>query len=72
MMNDVRIIAFPCIHRDVSMNSSDFQAAVKVGLTTVRDFLLKNPNTYDRVIFCIVYKTDTDIFEELMQLYFGP
>ncbi|KAJ8678798.1 hypothetical protein QAD02_014585 [Eretmocerus hayati] len=67
--NGARTIAFPCI--STGIYGYPQRAAAKVALATVKQFLVNNPDSIDRVIFCLFLKTDKDIYEELLQKYFA-
>lgn len=67
--NQLRTIAFPCI--STGLYGYPQRPAAKVALATVKKFLLQNKDDIDRVIFCLFLKTDKEIYEELMQKYFG-
>ncbi|XP_058788887.1 macro domain-containing protein CT2219-like isoform X2 [Phymastichus coffea] len=67
--NGLRTIAFPCI--STGIYGYPQRPAAKVALSSVRKFLLDNPDSMDRVIFCLFLKTDKDIYEELLQKYFA-
>ncbi|XP_001607170.2 macro domain-containing protein CT2219 isoform X2 [Nasonia vitripennis] len=67
--NGVRTIAFPCI--STGIYGYPQRPAAKVALSTVKKFLQANPDSIDRVIFCLFLKTDKDIYEELLQQYFA-
>jgi len=69
MKNDVRTIAFPCISTGVYGYPQ--RAAAKIALSTVKNFLKENPDKIDKVIFCVFLKSDKDIYEDLLQKYFG-
>ncbi|XP_015599854.1 uncharacterized protein LOC107269924 isoform X2 [Cephus cinctus] len=67
--NGLRTIAFPCI--STGIYGYPQRPAAKVAISTVKKFLLQNEDSIDRVIFCLFLKTDKDIYEELLQKYFG-
>jgi len=67
--NAVRTIAFPCI--STGIYGYPQKSAASVALSTVKKFLLDNPDSIDRVIFCVFLKTDKAIYEELLQKYFA-
>lgn len=66
--NNLRSIAFPCISTGVYGYSSE--NACPVALRTVREFLEKNSDKVDRVIFCLFMEKDIDLYEKEMQVYF--
>ncbi|XP_055940993.1 ADP-ribose glycohydrolase MACROD2-like isoform X1 [Argiope bruennichi] len=63
-----KTIVFPCI----SMGSCRYprERAARIALKVTREFLEKNPNAMDRVIFCLSEQMDKGIYEFLMQEYF--
>lgn len=67
--NQLRTIAFPCI--STGIYGYPQRPAAKVALSTVKKFLLENPDAVDRIIFCLFLKSDKDIYEELLQKYFA-
>ncbi|XP_035718271.1 macro domain-containing protein CT2219-like isoform X1 [Vespa mandarinia] len=68
--NNLRTIAFPCI----STGIYDYpqRPAAEVAISTVKQFLLDNKNSMDRVIFCLFLDSDKEIYEDLLPKYFGP
>ena len=70
MKKNLRTIAFPCISTGVY--GFPPRRAAQVAIPTVRDLLLKNPDAFDRVIFCLFLDSDKDIYEEFLQEYIGP
>ena len=72
MINNLRTIAFPCMYQEVSMRKVPLRPAAKIALTTVCDFLLKHPDAFDNVVFCVLLKTEKVMYEELLQEYIGP
>ncbi|XP_012285118.1 uncharacterized protein LOC105702265 isoform X2 [Orussus abietinus] len=67
--NQLRTIAFPCISTGVYGYPQ--RPAAKVALATVKKFLLDDKDQFDRIIFCVFLPSDKDIYEELLQKYFG-
>ncbi|RLU19250.1 hypothetical protein DMN91_007807 [Ooceraea biroi] len=67
--NHLRTIAFPCI--STGIYGYPQRPAAKVALSTVKNFLVENKDAVDRVIFCLFLKTDKEIYEDLLQKYFG-
>ncbi|KAG7201937.1 hypothetical protein KM043_004642 [Ampulex compressa] len=67
--NQLRTIAFPCI--STGIYGYPQRPAAKVALSTIKKFLLENKDSMDRIIFCLFLKSDKDIYEELLQKYFG-
>ncbi|ODM96835.1 O-acetyl-ADP-ribose deacetylase MACROD2 [Orchesella cincta] len=68
LQNELRTIAFPCIATGVYGYPRD--RAANVALTTVREFLEKNSDKVDRVIFTVFLEEDKQVYEDLMQKYF--
>lgn len=66
--NTLRVVAFPCISTGIYGYPN--QAAAHIAIGTTRKFLEKNPDSIDRVIFCVFLKKDVEIYENLMQIYF--
>ncbi|XP_015917858.1 macro domain-containing protein PG1779 [Parasteatoda tepidariorum] len=66
--NNLKSVAFPCISTGVYGYPNE--NAAHIALKTVREFLEKNENSVDRVIFCLFLPVDVAIYESLMQEYF--
>jgi len=66
--NGLRTIAFPCISTGVYGYPST--KAGPVALKTIREFLEKNPDQVDLVIFCLFLEKDISIYEKDMQKIF--
>jgi len=66
--NNLRSIAFPCISTGVYGYPSE--KAAHVALKTVRDWLQANPDSIDRVIFCLFMPIDIDVYNQLLPFYF--
>lgn len=64
----LRSVAFPCISTGVYGYPQE--PAAHVALKTVRQFLEKNKNNVDQVIFCLFLAEDVAIYESLLQMYF--
>ncbi|KAK2583891.1 hypothetical protein KPH14_001163 [Odynerus spinipes] len=67
--NKLRTIAFPCI--STGIYGYPQRPAAKVAISTVKQFLLENKDCMDQVIFCLFLDSDKEIYEELLQKYFG-
>lgn len=67
--NELRTIAFPCI--STGIYGYPQKPAANVALSTVKKFLVDNRNDVDRVIFCLFLASDKEIYEDLLQKYFG-
>lgn len=66
--NQLRTVAFPCISTGVYGYPPE--DAVKVALATVKEYLDEHHEQLDRVIFCVFLKTDKDLYECNLPLYF--
>ncbi|CAE1257367.1 MACROD [Acanthosepion pharaonis] len=66
--NELKSIAFPCVSTGIYGYPND--KAAEVVLKTVREWLEKNNEKVERVIFCLFLEKDIRIYEEKMQLYF--
>ena len=66
--NNLKTIAFPCICTGIYGYPSE--KAAPVAIKTVKEFIKKNPDKVDRVIFCLFLDKDVEIYEKLMQEYF--
>ena len=62
IQNDVRTIAFPCISTGVFRFPKD--KASDIALRTVDNFLGKNINKIDKVVFCLWEEQDVKIYEK--------
>lgn len=68
LKNQLRTIAFPCVSTGIYGYPID--RAVHVSNRQVREFLEKNQENVDRVIFCLFGAEDVDIYERALQSYF--
>jgi len=66
--NGLRTIAFPCISTGIYGYPST--KACPVALESVKEFIEKNPDQVDLVIFCLFLEKDISIYEEVMQKIF--
>ncbi|XP_061089491.1 ADP-ribose glycohydrolase MACROD1 isoform X1 [Conger conger] len=66
--NHLRTVAFPCISTGVYGYPPD--EAVEVALATVRQYLEEHHAQLDRVVFCVFLKSDEDLYQERLPLYF--
>lgn len=66
--NQLRTIAFPCISTGVYGYPID--RAVHVANLQIRQFLEKDSDKVDRIIFCLFGDDDVDIYERALQSYF--
>lgn len=63
-----RSLAFPCISTGVYGYPPD--QAVHVALATVREYLDEHPDKLDRVIFCVFFPADRELYLNALPLYF--
>ncbi|XP_055940980.1 macro domain-containing protein RSc0334-like [Argiope bruennichi] len=63
-----KTIAFPCISTGFYLYPRE--KAAHIALKICREWLEKNPNVMDRIIFCLFRNADVGIYESLMQEYF--
>lgn len=66
--NEIRSIAFPCI--STGIYGYPGKNAAPVAVRTIRSFLLKNPDKFDRIIFCVFLPDDVEIYEQTLRKYF--
>ncbi|OCT77423.1 hypothetical protein XELAEV_18028515mg, partial [Xenopus laevis] len=66
--NDIRTIAFPCISTGIYGYPNE--PAANVALTTVKEFLKKNRDKIDRVIFCVFLEVDFKIYKRKLNEFF--
>ncbi|CAM4541589.1 ADP-ribose glycohydrolase MACROD2 isoform X1 [Caretta caretta] len=66
--NNIRSIAFPCI--STGIYGFPNEPAAVIALTTIKEWLNKNHNELDRVIFCVFLEVDYKIFKKKMSEYF--
>ncbi|XP_054285202.1 macro domain-containing protein RSc0334-like isoform X1 [Macrosteles quadrilineatus] len=64
----LRSVAFPCI--STGIYGYPQENAAKIALTTVRNFLDKNADSIDRVIFCLFLEEDIEIYKGCMPIAF--
>ncbi|XP_038250253.1 ADP-ribose glycohydrolase MACROD2 isoform X2 [Dermochelys coriacea] len=64
----IRSIAFPCI--STGIYGFPNEPAAVIALTTIKEWLNKNHNEMDRVIFCVFLEVDYKIFKKKMSDYF--
>ena len=65
---NLRSIAFPCISTGIYEYPNE--AACQVALEAVSNFMQKNEDDVDLVIFCTLKKHDFEIYKKLMSSYF--
>ena len=68
MENNLRSIAFPCISTGVYRYPNE--AAAKVAISTVKEFLEKHGDRFDRVIFCLFMTVDVEAYKHFLPIYF--
>jgi O-acetyl-ADP-ribose deacetylase (regulator of RNase III) len=66
--HNLKTIAFPCISTGIFKYPA--HNAALVAIETVKEFLEKNHEKVDKVIFCLYNQSDVDIYNKLMPLYF--
>jgi O-acetyl-ADP-ribose deacetylase (regulator of RNase III) len=64
--NDIRSIAFPCISTGVY--GYPVELATSVAINTVKDFLEKNVDHFQEIIFCCFSKNDLMIYENFLKI----
>ena len=66
---NLRTIAFPCI--STGIYGYPKEAACKIALEAVSNFMLLNEKDVDLVIFCILSKNDLKIYKQFISMYFN-
>ncbi|XP_074434539.1 ADP-ribose glycohydrolase MACROD2 isoform X5 [Larus michahellis] len=66
--NNVRSIAFPCI--STGIYGFPNEPAAVIALNTIKEWLSKNHNEVDRIIFCVFLEVDYKIFKKKMGEFF--
>ncbi|KAM6464140.1 ADP-ribose glycohydrolase MACROD2 isoform 1-T1 [Liasis olivaceus] len=66
--NLIRSIAFPCI--STGIYGFPNEPAAVIALTTIKEWLSKNDNEMDRVIFCVFLEVDYKIYKKKMNDFF--
>ncbi|XP_065595620.1 ADP-ribose glycohydrolase MACROD2 isoform X1 [Cyrtonyx montezumae] len=66
--NSIRSLAFPCI--STGIYGFPNEPAADIALTTIKEWLSKNHNEVDRVIFCVFLEVDYKIFKKKMGDFF--
>jgi len=66
--NGLKSIAFPCISTGIYGYPND--SACNIALRSVRNFLEKNHQDIDRVIFCLFLPIDVGLYKERMPIMF--
>ncbi|XP_026477467.1 uncharacterized protein LOC113383414 [Ctenocephalides felis] len=64
----LRSIAFPCISTGIYRYPD--VAAARIACRLSREFLEKNEQLVDRIIFCVFLEKDLIIYEKMLQIYF--
>ncbi|XP_064002228.1 ADP-ribose glycohydrolase MACROD2 isoform X3 [Pogoniulus pusillus] len=62
--NNIRSIAFPCI--STGIYGFPNEPAAVIALNTIKEWLSKNHNEVDRIIFCVFLEVDYKIFKKKM------
>ncbi|XP_015476336.1 ADP-ribose glycohydrolase MACROD2 isoform X4 [Parus major] len=66
--NNIRSIAFPCI--STGIYGFPNEPAAVIALSTIKEWLSKNHNEVDRIIFCVFLEIDYKIFKKKMGEFF--
>ncbi|XP_032540481.1 ADP-ribose glycohydrolase MACROD2 isoform X2 [Chiroxiphia lanceolata] len=66
--NNIRSIAFPCI--STGIYGFPNEPAAVIALNTIKEWLSKNHNEVDRIIFCVFLEIDYKIFKKKMGEFF--
>ncbi|XP_031459177.1 ADP-ribose glycohydrolase MACROD2 isoform X1 [Phasianus colchicus] len=66
--NSIRSLAFPCI--STGIYGFPNEPAADIALTTTKEWLSKNHNEVDRIIFCVFLEVDYKIFKKKMGEFF--
>ncbi|KAM9271686.1 ADP-ribose glycohydrolase MACROD2 [Morus bassanus] len=66
--NNIRSIAFPCI--STGIYGFPNEPAAIIALNTTKEWLSKNQNEVDRIIFCVFLEVDYKIFKKKMGEFF--
>nr|XP_033792278.1 ADP-ribose glycohydrolase MACROD2 isoform X2 [Geotrypetes seraphini] len=66
--NNVRSIAFPCI--STGIYGFPNEPAADIALSIVKEWLKKNPDEMDRIIFCVFLEVDFKIYKKKMNELF--
>ncbi|XP_054675933.1 ADP-ribose glycohydrolase MACROD2 isoform X1 [Grus americana] len=66
--NNIRSIAFPCI--STGIYGFPNEPAAVIALNTIKEWLSKNHNEVDRIIFCVFLEVDYKIFRKKMGEFF--
>ncbi|XP_075564213.1 ADP-ribose glycohydrolase MACROD2 [Pelecanus crispus] len=66
--NNIRSIAFPCI--STGIYGFPNEPAAVIALNTIKEWLSKNHNEVDRIIFCVFLEVDFKIFKKKMGEFF--
>ncbi|KAM9195582.1 ADP-ribose glycohydrolase MACROD2 isoform 3-T3 [Mergus octosetaceus] len=66
--NNIRSLAFPCI--STGIYGFPNEPAAVIALNTIKEWLSKNHNEVDRIIFCVFLEIDFKIFKKKMGEFF--
>ncbi|KAM4772281.1 ADP-ribose glycohydrolase MACROD2 [Rhinophrynus dorsalis] len=66
--HNIRSIAFPCI--STGIYGFPNEPAANIALSTVKEFLKKNHNEMDRIIFCVFLEVDYKIYKKKLSEFF--
>ncbi|XP_066552859.1 ADP-ribose glycohydrolase MACROD2 isoform X2 [Amia ocellicauda] len=67
--NGLRSVAFPCI--STGIYGFPNEPAAEIALETVKNWIQKNSDEIDRIIFCVFLETDFKIYKEKMAEFFS-
>ncbi|XP_028676156.1 ADP-ribose glycohydrolase MACROD2 isoform X1 [Erpetoichthys calabaricus] len=67
--NGLRSVAFPCI--STGIYGFPNEPAAEIALETVQNWIKKNSDEIERVIFCVFLETDHKIYKEKMTKFFS-
>ncbi|XP_075452179.1 ADP-ribose glycohydrolase MACROD2 isoform X2 [Ascaphus truei] len=66
--NNIRSIAFPCI--STGIYGFPNEPAASIALTTIKEWLKKNHNEMDRIIYCVFLEVDYKIYKKKISEFF--
>uniref|UniRef100_I3LVP4 Mono-ADP ribosylhydrolase 2 n=3 Tax=Sus scrofa TaxID=9823 RepID=I3LVP4_PIG len=66
--NNIRSVAFPCI--STGIYGFPNEPAAIIALSTIKEWLVKNQQEVDRIIFCVFLEVDFKIYKKKMSEFF--